>query len=102
LLHTVDPAGADDVEELRGEFGERRADASARHDRRAAAAEEIRQLTHSVEVRLQARQEHKVITCAARGIEWPVPVLMVEPHVKVLLVDERTNMQSRYWLHEVA
>ena len=102
VLHAVDAAGADDVEESGGELRERGADASARDDGGAAAAKEIRELAHAVEVRLQAGQEHQVVSRAARRIERPVPVLVVQAHVEVPRVDQGADVQAGDRLHEVA
>jgi hypothetical protein len=100
--HAVDAAGADDVEEPGGELGKRRANASASHDGGAAAAKEIRELAHAVEVGLESREEHQVVSRTACGIERSVPVLVVQAHVEVPLVDEGADMEAGNRLHEIS
>src|SRR4029079_19175384 len=68
LADAIDAAGTDDIKELGGEFRERGTDASAGDHRGAGAAEEVRELAHTIEIRLQARQEHQVVSRAARRI----------------------------------
>jgi hypothetical protein len=79
-----------------------RANAAAGHDFGSSAPEKIGELSHPIEVRLQPRQKNEVIFFCLKGIEWAVPVLVVEANVESLGVYQRCDMQAANRLHDIA
>jgi hypothetical protein len=101
LSHAVNAAGAYGVEKLCGELGEHGANTAACDDFRASSSEKIRELPHTVEIRLQAGQENKIIFFCLKGIERTVPVFMVQTDIETLRVYERGDMKPANRLHDV-
>jgi len=102
LPYAVYPAGTYGIEKLCRELRKYRANATTGHDFGSSAPEKIGELSHPIEVRLQPRQKNKVIFFCLKGIEWAVPVLVVEANVESLGVYQRCDMQAANRLHDIA
>ena len=84
LPYAVHSTRAYGIEKLCRELRKYRANATTGHDFGSSAPEKIGELSHPIEVRLQPRQKNEVIFFCLKGIEWAVPVLVIEANVEIV------------------